>query len=103
MRVIWSPLAQQQRKNTAKYIRQEFGRKAAEKFHQNIMQWISLITNNPAIGSKDLLLQTRAKEYRSVVISKQNKLVYYVAGDTLHIAALWDTCREPRAQARTCP
>ena len=55
MKVIWSPFALHQRKETAKY--------------------------------------------RSIVISKQNKLVYYVEGDNLYIAALWDTRREPRAQA----
>ena len=28
-----------------------------------------------------------------------NKVVYYVKGDTLHIAAFWDTRREPVNQA----
>ena len=29
-----------------------------------------------------------------------NKLVYYVKDDTLHIAAFWDTRREPKNQAK---
>lgn len=33
------------------------------------------------------------------VIRRLNKVVYYVKGDTIHIAALWDTRREPKAQA----
>ncbi len=51
------------------------------------------------MGPKELLLQDKKRDFRSVVISKQNKLVYYVEGDTLYIAALWDTRREPRLQA----
>ena len=83
MNVIWSPFAQHQRKEAAKYIRRKFGSKATKKFHQNIVQWISLIMGNPGIGQKEPLLQGRKRDYRSIVISRQNKLVYYVAGDTL--------------------
>ena len=99
MKVIWSPFALHQRKETARYIHQEFGQKATKKFHQNVLQWVSLIADNPGIGPKELLLQDKKREYRSIVISKRNKLVYYVEGDNLYIAALWDTRREPRAQA----
>ena len=99
MKVTWSPLALHQRKETARYIRKEFGQKATKKFHQNVLQWVSLIAANPDIGPKEPLLQGKQWEYRSIVISRQNKLVYYAEGDTLYIAALWDTRREPRAQA----
>ena len=99
MKVTWSPLAQYQRKETARYIRREFGLKAVKKFSQNIRMWVSLIISNPAIGPKESLLQDRKRDYRSVVISKQNNLVYYDEGDNIYIAALWDTRREPAAQA----
>ena len=39
------------------------------------------------------------REYRSVVVHRNCKLVYYAEGDTLYIADVWDTRREPRAQA----
>ena len=29
-----------------------------------------------------------------------NKIVYYIKDDTIRIAAMWDTRREPKAQAR---
>ena len=38
--------------------------------------------------------------YRSIIVRRLNKVVYYVKGDTLHIAAFWDTRREPKNQAR---
>ena len=60
-----------------------------------------LIARNPAVGPKEPLLAGRPEEYRSVVAHKNCKLVYYVKDDILHIAALWDTRREPAAQSAT--
>ena len=37
--------------------------------------------------------------YRSIIVRRLNKIVYYVQGNTIHIAAFWDTRREPKAQA----
>ena len=53
----------------------------------------------PGIGSYEPLLVERPEGFRSVVVHRNCKLVYYVDGDTLYIADLWDTRREPRAQA----
>jgi len=35
--------------------------------------------------------------YRSVVVNNLNKIVYYIEGDVVHIATLWDTRREPKS------
>ena len=51
------------------------------------------------MGLKEPLLRGLKREYRSVVVHRNCKLVYYVEGDILYIAALWDTRREPRLQA----
>ena len=36
-----------------------------------------------------------AKLYRSIVATKYNKIIYFIDGDTIYIADLWDTRREP--------
>ena len=99
MNVKWTKFAQRQRREIARYIAMEFGKKAAEKFYRNVAQWVRSIACNPGIGIKEPLLAERPEGFRSIVISRQNKLVYYVKTDTLYIAALWDTRREPAAQA----
>ena len=78
---------------------QRFGKQAAEKTHARIMQALHLLAANPRLGKEEPLLAGRKREYRSLVVHKLFKLVYYVKDDTLRIAALWDTRREPRAQA----
>ena len=63
------------------------------------MSYEPLLAANPRLGITEPLLAGRKREYRSIVVHKLFKLVYYVKDETLYIAALWDTRREPRAQA----
>ena len=72
MQVTWNKKALTQLDAVMKYGRQEFGERTGRK-----------------------------REYRSIVVHKLFKLVYYVKDDILHIAALWDTRREPVTQAGT--
>ena len=58
-----------------------------------------LLAANPRLGIAEPLLAGRKREYRSIVVHKLFKLVYYVKDETVYIAALWDTRREPRTQA----
>ena len=47
------------------------------------------------------LLSNRPMAYRSVVINKLNKMIYYISNtdDVIYIVDFWDTRREPNAQA----
>ncbi len=85
----------------ARYISREFGKKAVEKFSQNINQWVRTIACNPGIGFKEPLLEKHPEGFRSVVVHRNCKLVYYVTAKAVYIAALWDTRREPVRQAGT--
>ena len=38
-----------------------------------------------------------------VLLFAVNKIVYYIDNNTLHIAAFWDTRKEPKRQARKTP
>ena len=98
LQVIWHKQAEDAWYRMGAYCR-EFGQKSLDKFIRNVQEWVLRIARNPAIGPKEPLLADRPEEYRSVVTHKNCKLVYYVKGDILHIAALWDTRREPHTQA----
>ncbi len=99
MKAKWTPYAQRQRKETARYIATVFGRKAAGNFHRNIREWVASIVRNPCIGLREPLMTERPEGFRSVVVHRNCKLVYYVDGDTVYIADVWDTRREPLIQA----
>lgn len=54
----------------------------------------------PELGKIDPLIVHRKQLYRSIIVRRLNKIVYYIKDDTIRIAAMWDTRREPKAQAR---
>ena len=38
--------------------------------------------------------------YRSIVVNRLNKIVYWINDDVIEIVDFWDTRREPVAQAK---
>lgn len=94
-RVEWSPRALHEWENTVRYIFREFGRKAAEEFEQNIIKWEERIAVNPKLAHQELLLKDRNKIYRSLIVSKHSKLIFYVENEVVYIVDLWDMRRNP--------
>lgn len=99
MKAIWEPKAKVAKRQIAAYIRTEFGTKRAKKFRQEVDDMVTMLMRAPNIGQIDPLFEGRAKTYRSIIVNGLNKMVYYVEDDTVHIAAFWDTRREPTNQA----
>ena len=98
MKVSWSKKAGDAVVRTSVYILEKFGPKAREDFLQEVQHVSVLLENNPFLGPVEPLLVQKSKQYRSVVLNHLNKIVYYIKGDTIRIAAFWDTRREPQSQ-----
>ena len=45
------------------------------------------------------LLEGTPVLYRSIVVNRLNKLVYFIEEQTIEIVAVWDTRSEPKSQA----
>ena len=99
MQVTWNKKALTQLDAVMKYGIREFGERTAQRLYARIMSYEPLLAANPRLGVEEPLLAGRKRQYRSLVVHKLFKLVYYVKNDTLYIAALWDTRREPCVQA----
>lgn len=100
MKVIWDPKARQGRNHVANYIHWQFGTKQKDKFLLEVRKTIKILKTHPNIGSIDPLFEDRPKTYRSVIIHGLSKMVYFIDGETIYIAAFWDTRREPKKQAK---
>lgn len=100
MKVSWSKNAGNAVVRTSVYIMDKFGLKASEDFLEEVQHVSDLLEGNPYLGPVEPLLAQKSKQYRSIVLNHLNKIVYYVKGNTIRIAAFWDTRREPKAQAR---
>ena len=100
IKVIWHKQAREALRKTAAYIRKNYGLQVREDFRNEVDQVQTLLKSNPYMGHEEPLLANRSIKYRSFVINRLNKIVYYFEGDTIHIADFWDTRREPTKQAQ---
>ena len=99
MKVLWSKRAGDAVVRAANYILYTFGSKANEEFLQEVQHVSDLLEDNPFLGPVEPLLAHKPQQYRSIVVSSLNKIVYYVKGNIIKITAFWDTRKEPKAQA----
>jgi len=101
MTISWSKQAAESLRETTAYVRNEFGIKAKQKLLDEIRSMIKHLPDNPCMGKVEPLLEDASVEYRSLVINRLNKIVYYIntETETIEIVALWDTRREPKTQA----
>lgn len=101
MQVMWNKKAINQLDAIIEYGRYKFGERTAQRLYTRIMSYEPLLAANPKLGIEEPLLIGRKRAYRSIVVHKHFKLVYYIneVKQVIRIAALWDTRREPTVQA----
>ena len=80
----------------------EFGETTANKFAARAAYISKDLEKFPETGFPEPLLKERKKLYRAWHINRRFKLIYYYASssDTVHIADIWDTRREPSKLAK---
>ena len=99
MRVIITGFAKQQIRETARYIQMEFGRKYRDIFMHKVQDVRQYLAVNPHLGPVEPLLSDCSTTYRSVVVTKLNKMIYRIADDRIEVVDFWDTRQEPKALA----
>ena len=102
MKVITLPQARQAIRMTALHIKQDFGRMSRDNFLAKVNEARMLLADNPYLGPVEPLLADRTQTYRSVVVGRLNKMVYYVEDDDkiIYVVAFWDCREEPATLAR---
>ena len=100
MKIHWHKRAAAALHQVEEYILQEFGERIRREFMDEVDQAVLALADMPTMGKIDPFFAHRSQTYRSIIVRRLNKIVYYVKGDTIHIAAFWDTRREPKVQAR---
>ncbi|MBQ6747111.1 MAG: hypothetical protein IJR07_08720 [Bacteroidaceae bacterium] len=83
-----------------KYVLRDFGERIYQEFMDEVEQTVLALADMPTMGKLDPLFVHRKRAYRSFIIRRLNKIVYFVENDTLYIAAFWDIRREPKKQAK---
>lgn len=99
MKVIWSLKAQQSFIEIADYIFEFFGDNAKDNFRDEIFAVTKQLEKMPNLGKAEPLLISNPKSYRSIVINKHSKMVYFIENESVYIADIWETRKEPLNQA----
>ena len=95
MQIEVSKRAQRQWLQILVYYNEMGGERAATKLHQKYLQKQKRLLKFPESGTPELLLRDRNIHYRSVIINDYYKMVYYIKGDVLRVAAFWDMRMHP--------
>lgn len=100
MKIRWHKRADAALHQVEEYVLQEFGELVRQEFMDEVEKAVNALANMPNMGKLDPLFAHRKQEYRSIIVRRLNKVVYYVKEDIIHVAAFWDTRREPKNQAK---
>ena len=100
MIIHWHKRAATQLQQVEDYVLQHFGERIRKEFMDEVEQVVTELADMPTMGKLDPLFAHRKQAYRSIIVRRLNKLVYYVKDNTLHVAAFWDVRREPQEQTQ---
>ena len=98
MELVWETDAYSLWEDTARYIEREFGYIAMVDYINETANIEQQLINNPYLGIEEPLLKGCSVAFRSIVLAKHNKVIYFVT-DRINVVDIWDTRREPKHQA----
>lgn len=98
MIVRWTERAKKSLHIVEDYILQEFGEHKRTEFMTQAEQVSIQLEKFPNMGKLEPLLAHRKIPYRSYLITRKTKMIYYVDSDlqSVFISDVWDIRREPK-------
>jgi plasmid stabilization system protein ParE len=102
-KIIWKDSATQSLEKHIDYALSEFGRKAVSNWYKHILRIESRMKIQPESFPPEPFLANRNKLYRSSVLMKHFKLIFYYeeSNDTVYIDTIWDMRMHPDKLKRT--
>ena len=77
------------------YYIAEKSEQAAIKLYNDFLDEIERLRDFPQIAAIEPLLINESRTFRSLVVRHTYKVIYYIEGDTIYIAAIWDYRQSP--------
>lgn len=100
LNVLWSTFSQNEYLKALTYVHDEFGLKAAKELQTSVDLWIQRIAQNPEISAPEEFLRNEVRQYRSKIVGKYNKLVYWYDSTTVYISDFWDMRKDPAKMSK---
>lgn len=102
MVIVWMPEALEVMENIRRYLHENDAPRAAAKLIGQFRRQAGLLEKNPNLGAVEPLLSDMPGNYRSLIVRKQYKLIYYIDGETIYIDTIYD-CRQEPAKLKRVP
>ena len=77
------------------YYAEYGGTRSVDKLLDTIQSKCDSLVRFPESGTPEPLLAGKRNFYRFVILNRRIKMIYFVKGDTIHIAAFWDMRMHP--------
>lgn len=91
MNIEYTPLFKTTLDNMLSCGNKYYSQKTLSTIISTLKKYKDLLKANPLLGSVEPILDNLSVDYRSLVIYKHIKLIYFIYEDVLYFADLWDT------------
>ena len=97
MNIHWLPLAEEDLEIIYQFYTKDKSSKAANKIFNEILDAVDSLANFPKMAPIEPDLSDDEEEYRSLVVLKLFKVIYYIEFTSIFITAVWDCRQSPKA------
>ena len=93
MKILWLNFAEEDIDAIYRFYAEEKSLRAANKIYNDILDATGSLADFPQIAPIESCLSDDVEEYRSLVVQKHFKVIYFIESESIYIAAVWD-CRQ---------
>ena len=97
MTICWLELAEEDIESIYLFYAEDKSVKAANKIYNDILDATDFLAKFPQMAPVEPILSDDGEEYRSLVVQKHFKVIYFIECDSIYIAAVWDCRQDPQA------
>lgn len=95
MQVVWLEEAKVLFKEAVSFGYLAFGERAVIRFVDEVQRANERLSAYPFLGKVEPALRGLGREYRSLVVHRNYKVIYYIDDDRVFIASFWSTRCNP--------
>ncbi|MCD8031113.1 MAG: type II toxin-antitoxin system RelE/ParE family toxin [Bacteroides sp.] len=93
-KIVWSRPAIRGLKNIHSYYLTK-NEKYADRLYRQIYKEVHLLADFPFLAPVESLLSGESETYRSLVVEKNFKVIYYIEDEVINIVEIWDCRQDP--------
>jgi plasmid stabilization system protein ParE len=98
MNIVWAIHAGKQLEDIYQFLKL-VNEQAAVDVHNSILDEVEYLQDFPRMAAIEPLLRDFPQKYRSLIVKRTYKVIYYVKNDIIYISAIFD-CRQDSQKLR---